>query len=100
MSLFALKQPHPDGGEWIQEFDTREEAVSYQADNGGVLVMSAKLPGQPGLWWVEVIDAEQAPPSNPASKSLVDIRTDYQCRTRPCCASCPLMPLDVIYPCR
>jgi hypothetical protein len=55
---FALKQPHPDGGEWIQEFDSREEAVSFQADNGGVLVMQAPLPGEPGLWWVEVIDGE------------------------------------------
>jgi hypothetical protein len=61
MSAYALKQPHPDGSEWIQEFDSREEAVRYQSHNGGVLVMRAQLPGQPGLWWVEVIDGEVAP---------------------------------------
>lgn len=58
--FFALKQPRPDGGEWIQEFGSREAAVSYQSHNGGTLVMQAELPGQVGLWWVEVIDAEDS----------------------------------------
>lgn len=52
--MFALKQPHPDGSEWIQEFDSREEAEQYQFQSGGVLVRREKIPGQPGLWWVEV----------------------------------------------
>ena len=52
--VYALKQPHPDGSEWIQEFDTLEDAVEYQSDNGGVLVRRERLPGEPGLWWVEV----------------------------------------------
>lgn len=58
MSGYALKQPHPNGSEWIQEFDSREEAVGYQADNGGVLVRRQRVPGQPGLWWVEVDEAD------------------------------------------
>lgn len=58
---YALKQPHPDGGEWIQEFDSREHALQHQADNGGVLVMRAEVPGQPGLWWVEVVEGEVQP---------------------------------------
>lgn len=61
-NVFALKQACPDGGEWIQEFDSRDEALSYQAHSGGVLVMRVELPGQPGLWWVEVIEGEMAPP--------------------------------------
>jgi hypothetical protein len=54
MSAYALKQPHPDGGEWIQEFDSLEEAISFQSHDGGVLVRRERVPGQPGLWWVEV----------------------------------------------
>jgi hypothetical protein len=53
MSGYALKQPHPDGSEWIQEFDSLEEAVRFQSHDGGVLVRREPLPGQPGLWWVE-----------------------------------------------
>lgn len=56
--VYALKQPHPDGSEWIQEHDSLEDALRYRAHSGGVLVMRARLPGQPGLWWVEVIDGE------------------------------------------
>jgi len=52
--VYALKQPHPNGSEWIQEFDTLEEAVRYQSHSGGVLVRRERLPGEPGLWWVEV----------------------------------------------
>jgi hypothetical protein len=51
--VYALKQPHPNGSEWIQEFDTLEEAVRYQSHSGGVLVRRERLPGEPGLWWVE-----------------------------------------------
>ncbi|MDV7194625.1 hypothetical protein [Mycolicibacterium fortuitum] len=51
---YALKQPHPNGGEWIQEFDSLAEAVQYRKNNGGVLVRREPLPGEPGLWWVEV----------------------------------------------
>jgi hypothetical protein len=54
--VYALKQPHPDGSEWIQEFDTLEEALRYQAHSGGVLVRRGRLPGQPGLWWRELTD--------------------------------------------
>lgn len=61
ITMYALKQPHPDGSEWIQEFPSREAAVSYQSHSGGVLVMQARLPGRAGLWWVEVIDSEIAP---------------------------------------
>lgn len=53
MDVYALKQPHPNGSEWIQEFDTLEEAVQFQSHSGGVLVRRQRLPGQPGLWWVE-----------------------------------------------
>ena len=52
--VYALKQPHPNGSEWIQEFDSRDEAVGYQSHSGGVLVRREAIPGQPGLWWVEV----------------------------------------------
>jgi hypothetical protein len=52
--VYALRQPHPDGSEWIQEFDSLAEAVQYQRHNGGTLVRREPLPGQPGLWWVEV----------------------------------------------
>ena len=55
--VYALKQPHPDGGEWIQEHDSLEAALSYQSYSGGVLVKLGPLPGQPGLWWVEVDQA-------------------------------------------
>ena len=51
--VYALKQPHPDGSEWIQEFDSLAEAVRYQAHSGGVLVRREPVPGAPGLWWVE-----------------------------------------------
>jgi hypothetical protein len=56
--VYALKQPHPDGSEWIQEHDSLEDALRCQAHSGGVLVMRAQLPGRPGLWWVEAIDGE------------------------------------------
>lgn len=72
--MFALKQPHPDGGEWIQEFDSRAEAVSYQSHSGGILVMQAALPGQPGLWWVEVIDGEVVPSSS-TERNVIGERT-------------------------
>lgn len=52
--VYALKQPSPDGGEWIQEHDSLEAALRYQAHSGGVLVRREQLLGQPGLWWVEV----------------------------------------------
>lgn len=52
--VYALKQPHPDGSTWIQEFDSLAEAVRYQSHSGGVLVRREQLPGEPGLWWVEV----------------------------------------------
>lgn len=55
-TMYALKQPHPDGSEWIQEFDSREEAVSFQSHSGGTLVKRERLPGQPGLWWVDVTE--------------------------------------------
>ena len=54
--VYALKQPHSDGSEWIQEFDSREEAAEFQSHSGGVLVRREQVPGQPGLWWVEVKD--------------------------------------------
>lgn len=54
--MYALKQISPDDGEWIQEFDSEEEAVSFQSHSGGVLVRRERLPGQPGLWWVEVTE--------------------------------------------
>jgi hypothetical protein len=54
--VYALKQPHPDGSEWIQEFDSREEAVRFQSHSGGVLVRREQVPGRAGLWWVEVAD--------------------------------------------
>lgn len=54
--VYALKQPHPDGSEWIQEFNTLDAAMRYQSHNGGVLVRREQLPGQPGLWWVEVAE--------------------------------------------
>lgn len=60
MAAYALKHPHPDGGEWIQEHDSLEDALRYQSHNGGVLVMRSRLPGQPGLWWVEVVDPTPA----------------------------------------
>lgn len=58
--VYALKQPRPDGGEWIQEFDSLEEAVQYQSHNGGALVKRQPLPGQPGLWWT-LVDSPDAP---------------------------------------
>lgn len=54
--VYALKQSHPGGGEWIQEFDSREEAVTFQSHSGGILVRREPLLDQPGLWWVEVDD--------------------------------------------
>ena len=59
--VYALKQPHPNGSEWIQEFDTLEAAVRYQSYSGGVLVRRERLPGEPGLWWVEVHGGGGAP---------------------------------------
>lgn len=56
---YALRHSHPDGGERIQEFDSLKEALHFQLHNGGVLVRRQSLPGQPGLWWVEV---PQVPP--------------------------------------
>ena len=53
MSVYALKQTREDGTEWIQEFDSLGETVRFQFHNGGVLVKREKLPGQPGLWWVD-----------------------------------------------
>lgn len=55
--VYALKQPHPDGSEWIQEHDSLEAALSYQAHSGGVLVRREEISGCPGLWWVEVPSA-------------------------------------------
>ena len=43
--VYALKQPSPDGGEWIQEHDSLEDALSYQSHSGGVLVKRDRLPG-------------------------------------------------------
>ena len=54
MAVYALKQPHPDGSEWIQEFDSLEAALSFQSHSGGVLVRRDRLPDQPGQWWIEV----------------------------------------------
>lgn len=54
MSVYALKQPHPNGGEWIQEHDSLEDALEFQSHSGGILVRREAIPGQPGLWWVEV----------------------------------------------
>lgn len=54
--VYALKQPHPDGHEWIQEFDTYREAVQFQSHSGGTLVRRERVDGQPGLWWVEVTE--------------------------------------------
>lgn len=51
--VYALKQIH-EGREWIQEFDSWEEAVRFMSHSGGVLVRRESLPGEPGLWWVEV----------------------------------------------
>lgn len=50
MDVYALKQTR----EWIQEFESLEEALEFQSHSGGVLVKRQKVPGQPGLWWVEV----------------------------------------------
>jgi len=52
--VYALKQPHPNGSEWIQEFDTLEEAVRYRSHSGGVLVRRERIEGQTGSWWVDV----------------------------------------------
>lgn len=52
--VYALKQPHPNGGTWIQEHDSLESALSFQSHSGGVLVRRQEIPGEPGLWWVEV----------------------------------------------
>ena len=52
--VYALKQPRPDGTEWIQEHDSLESALSFQSHSGGVLVKRQAVPGQVGLWWVEV----------------------------------------------
>lgn len=60
-NAYALKQPHPDGSDWIQEFDSREEAVRFQSHSGGFLVRREPLPGKPGLWWVEVTETERKP---------------------------------------
>ncbi|AKU43171.1 hypothetical protein SEA_KIMBERLIUM_93 [Mycobacterium phage Kimberlium] len=54
MSVYALKQPRPGGGEWIQEHDSLEDALQFQSHSGGILVRREAIPGQPGLWWVEV----------------------------------------------
>lgn len=59
--VYALKQPHPDGSEWIQEHDSLEDALSYREHSGGILVVRTERPGRPGLWWVEVVDGEVAP---------------------------------------
>ena len=53
---YALKQLDRKGQEFIQEFDSREEAVDYRSHSGGVLVVRRSFPGKPGLWWVEEID--------------------------------------------
>lgn len=53
-NAYALKQPHPDGSEWIQEHDSLDDALRYQSANGGILVRREQIPGSPGLWWVEV----------------------------------------------
>lgn len=50
---YALKHEHQDGLKFIQEFDSLEEALIFQADNCGVLVRREQIAGQPGLWWVE-----------------------------------------------
>lgn len=50
--VYALMQTDRNGREFIQEFDSREEAESYQRDNGGVLMIRKTIPGEPGLWWV------------------------------------------------
>ena len=60
--VYALKQPHPDGGEWIQEHDSLEDVVSFQSHSGGVLVRRERIEGQPGWWWVEV-DPLHNPPT-------------------------------------
>lgn len=52
--VYALKQPGPDGSEWIQEHDSLEDAMRYQEHSGGVLVKRQPLAGKVGLWWVEV----------------------------------------------
>jgi hypothetical protein len=51
--VYALKQTH-EGSEWIQEFDSLDDAIRYRAHSGGVLVSRERLPDQPGLWWIEV----------------------------------------------
>lgn len=38
MSVYALKQPRPGGGEWIQEHDSLEAALQFQSHSGGILV--------------------------------------------------------------
>jgi hypothetical protein len=53
MAAYALEHINDDGSSWIQEFDSREEAVKFQVHNGGVLVKRASLPGEVGLWWVK-----------------------------------------------
>ena len=58
MSVYALKQPHPDGGEWIQEHESLADAVRFRSHSGGVLVRRERIEGRPGLWWVEVDDDE------------------------------------------
>ena len=54
----SMQSPHTQrsavGSEWIQEFDSLEEAVAFRFHNGGVLVKRERVAGQPGLWWVEV----------------------------------------------
>lgn len=52
--VYALKQSRPDGPEWIQEHDSLADALRYRSHSGGVLVKRQPLPGEPGLWWVEV----------------------------------------------
>ena len=59
--VYALKQPHPDGSKWIQEHESMEDAVQFQSHSGGVLVRRERIPGEPGLWWVEVKTCREEP---------------------------------------
>jgi hypothetical protein len=61
MDVYALKHPHPDGGEWIQEHDSLEDAVSFQSHSGGVLVKRERIEGLPGAYWVEIADKPGEP---------------------------------------
>ncbi len=85
-SVYALKQPHPDGSEWIQEHESLEAALRYQSHSGGVLVRRETVPGQPGLWWVEV-ERRETECEECGTPLFVPVDTEHESW---CCDNCVL----------